>query len=178
MTEFEIAEEARKSRPRIRRRRRSQKAWILRAVDYWSAKVSEMDIGCDWDEADVRCWRCGYLRSCQMCHIVAKSLGGSDDVDNIIPLCAECHDEMPNVIDPAVVWHWIKADHGQVHETYWTLRAIAACGLGDEFIAKNFCYERFKEFSGKSAMHFGQLHGRARRSTETLAWVIRKACGL
>jgi 5-methylcytosine-specific restriction endonuclease McrA len=160
---------------RINRRRRKTKQWIKDAVAYWESRVYEGDIGCDWDEADVRCWRCGYLRACQKCHIVPRSLGGGDEVDNILPLCADCHDEMPNVADSTEVWKWIAADHGELHDTYWTCRAIKHSGLTLGEIAC-FDAEKLTRIMGEVSHHFGQLHGRARLSVATLAWAIKRSC--
>jgi 5-methylcytosine-specific restriction endonuclease McrA len=162
---------------RIDRKRKKAPRWIKDAVAYWQERINEMDIGCDFDEADVRCWRCGYLRMCQKCHIAPKSLGGSDDVSNLIPLCADCHDEMPNVDDPSVVWQWIASDHGGLHETYWTIRAIKESGLTKEQLAL-FEPSKLTEIMQRCSHHFGQLHGRARLSTQTLAWAIKQACNV
>ena len=160
---------------RIARRKKKSSSWITKAVEHWSELIYEGDIGCDWDEADVRCWRCGHLRSCQRCHIVPRSLGGSDEIDNLIPLCAECHDEMPNVSDGIEVWKWIAHDHGELHDTYWTLRALSISGLSEDQL-KKFDRQKLFEAFQSSSPHFGQLHGRSRYSPSTLAWVLRKAC--
>jgi hypothetical protein len=160
---------------RIAKRRKKVKQWIKDAIAYWEPRVYEGDIGCDWDEADVRCWRCGYLRSCQKCHIVPQSLGGSDESRNLIPLCADCHDEMPNTDDAAEVWKWIAEDHGELHDTYWTNRAIKLAKLSPEQIAA-FDASKLASLMQRCSFHFGQLHGRARLSPATLAWVIKEAC--
>jgi hypothetical protein len=160
---------------RVARRRKKTKQWIKDAVAYWEPRVYEGDIGCDWDEADVRCWRCGYLRACQKCHIVPQSLGGSDEISNLIPLCADCHDEMPNVSDASEVWRWIKADHGCLHDTYWTIRAAKDAGLTDKEFASLDVSRLPALFSEHCSHHFGQLHGRARLNVATLAWIMRKA---
>lgn len=159
----------------VKRRQRQAKQWVKDAVAYWEERVYEGDIGCDWNEADVRCWRCGYLRSCQRCHIVPQSLGGTDDVSNIIPLCADCHDEMPNVSDPTEIWRWIKADHGVLHDTYWTIRAAREAGLTAKQFATLDASKLDSLFAEHCSHHFGQLHGRARLNTATLAWVMRRA---
>lgn len=159
----------------IARRRKSAPQWIKDAVAYWEDRVYEGDMGCDWDEADVRCWRCGYLRKCQKCHIVPKAIGGSDGVENLIPLCADCHDEMPNVSDPAEVWRWIESDHGTMHDTYWTFRAQREAGLSDEQF-KNLDVSKLPNlFAKHCSHHLGQLHGRARLNVATLAWIMRQA---
>ena len=160
---------------RVARRRKKSSGWIAKAVGYWSERIDELDIGCDWSEADVRCWRCGCLRSCQKCHIVAKGLGGSDDVWNLIPLCAHCHDEMPNVSDPLEVWRWIAADHGELYDTYWTRRALEEAALSEEQLCR-FERDRLREALKCCNPHFGQNNGGIRTTPSTLAWAIRKAC--
>lgn len=162
----------------VARRRLKVKPWVRECVAYWEPLVDEQDIGCDWSEADVRCWRCGHLRTCQKCHVVAKSLGGGDEPHNIIPLCADCHDEMPNVIDPSFVWEWIKNDHGLIHDTYWTLRGIAIAkqqGMTDDELAR-FDAGKLASLGESYSLHFGQLSGRARTTPATFAWLIRECC--
>jgi hypothetical protein len=164
--------------PSVARRKVKAKQWVKDSALFWEPLVDEQDIGCDWCDATVRCWRCGHLRGCQKCHIVPHSLGGSDEPSNIIPLCADCHDEMPNVIDPSVVWEWIKNDHGDMHDTYWTFRAFAAAreqGMTDEELAR-FDASKLVGLEGSHSLHFGQLTGRARLTTTTLAWIIRQCC--
>ena len=41
-----------------------------------------------------RCCICGLLHSVQLHHIVPVEEGGTDDIDNAIPLCPNCHDEV------------------------------------------------------------------------------------
>jgi hypothetical protein len=41
-----------------------------------------------------RCCICGSLHNVQLHHIVSKEKGGTDDIDNAIPLCPNCHDEV------------------------------------------------------------------------------------
>jgi len=41
-----------------------------------------------------RCCLCGRQHRVQVHHIVAKEDGGTDDIDNAIPLCPNCHDEV------------------------------------------------------------------------------------
>jgi 5-methylcytosine-specific restriction endonuclease McrA len=157
------------------RRRKKVKQWVKDAVAYWRTRVYEGDIGVDWDAADIRCWRCGCLRSCQRCHIVPSSLGGSDDTSNIIPLCAECHDEMPNVASPAVVWEWIKKDHAALYDIFWAERAQKAAGLTPAEL-RCFSIRKFKNAYKQCGVHLGQLSGRARTTTQTLAWALQEAC--
>lgn len=165
------------SRKREERYRRKTKQWVRDAVAYWSSRISECDIGCDWPDADVRCWRCGEMRTCQKCHIVPAMLGGTEDASNIIPLCAECHDEMPNVADAGEVWRWIKDDHCDLYESFWFIRALKASGLSASDL-RSFSVSRLRvAYDRKIGIHFGQLTGRARITTHTRAWALRYACG-
>ncbi len=41
-----------------------------------------------------RCCICGTLHNVQVHHIVPKEQGGSDQIDNAIPLCPSCHDRV------------------------------------------------------------------------------------
>ncbi|MBN1812655.1 MAG: HNH endonuclease [Anaerolineae bacterium] len=41
-----------------------------------------------------RCCICGSLHNIQLHHIIVTEEGGTDDIDNAIPLCPNCHDEV------------------------------------------------------------------------------------
>lgn len=41
-----------------------------------------------------RCCLCGTLHKVQVHHITPLNEGGTDDIDNAIPLCPNCHDEV------------------------------------------------------------------------------------
>lgn len=41
-----------------------------------------------------RCCICGTLHKVQLHHIISKEDGGTDDIDNAITLCPNCHDEV------------------------------------------------------------------------------------
>lgn len=95
-------------------------------IAYWSERVNEMDMGCDWDEAHRRCWRCArethYL---QRCHIVPSSCDGMGNTPaNLVLLCGDCHREAPNVADIGFMWEWIKAHRVGMHDRYWLRRGL------------------------------------------------------
>lgn len=96
--------------------------------DHWKDKLSDHNIFIDWDEPS--CWACGFhysdrydisnsntswqkILSCwekiplQRCHIVPRSLGGSDQVGNLFLMCRECHDSAPNTLFPQVFFKWV-----------------------------------------------------------------------
>ena len=154
--------------------------WLKEAIDHWEGIVYEGDMGCDWAEAAIMCWRCGCERSTQKCHIVPKSLGGGDGPENIVALCAMCHDEAPNVADPDAMWDWIKKtgnnNCGGLYDTFWTFMAMKSIALQkgltiDEMVSKvNF--EKLKNNIEKTGLHFGQHSGGSRVTLSTIEWVI------
>lgn len=158
------------------------KPWILDAIDYWSQRIYEGDTGIDWgdDTAKNHCWRCGCKRSLQKCHIVPKSLGGSDDVSNLIPLCAMCHDEAPNVNDPNAMWQWIKDCHGEVYNTFWIEKAFDEVKVNKKQFkliqnkSKKFI-EIVKNVYKNTSTHFGQHAGGSRTTVSTWTWVFKQA---
>lgn len=158
------------------------KEWVVQSICYWSERIPEEDIGVDWGDgtAENHCWRCGCKRSLQKCHIVPKSLGGLDDPSNIIPLCAMCHDEAPNVDDPNEMWNWIKEDHGSLNNLFWINKGFEKVNLTEvqkKLISKKS--KRFIEITKKvlnrTGTHFGQHSGGSRTTVSTWAWVIRES---
>lgn len=73
---------------------------IEEIVDYWSGNQDESGLSVDWAEAESLCWRCAQKRNLQRCHIIPRSLGGTEEPSNLVLLCAQCHSEAPNVNDP------------------------------------------------------------------------------
>lgn len=51
----------------------------------------------------------------QRCHIIPKSLGGTDTVDNLFLMCKECHDLAPNTPSRTAFLKWVSKQH-------WTVR--------------------------------------------------------
>jgi hypothetical protein len=47
-----------------------------------------------------RCCICGKLHSVQLHHIKPKEKGGTDEIDNAIPLCPNCHNEVHTGYSP------------------------------------------------------------------------------
>lgn len=94
--------------------------------EYWKDWLDKN--GFDWGEPD--CWACKrhwedrydvgpkptwrMVRAAwnkvplQRCHIIAKSLGGSDDVSNLFLMCRECHDLAPNTTSREVFFEWVE----------------------------------------------------------------------
>src|SRR5699024_4292664 len=104
--------------------RKNIKAQKHEIVDYWFSRVDECELSVDAAEAHERCWRCGYKRGLERCHIVPSSLGGSDEPSNLVLLCKRCHLENPNVSDPEIMWDWIRAYGTSLYGTFWTIQGM------------------------------------------------------
>lgn len=95
---------------------------ISEVIAYWEKRVDECGLSVDWAEADSHCWRCGHEKDLERCHIVPDSLGGKDEPSNLVLLCKRCHAEGPNVIDPEIMWDWIKAYGVPFYGSFWFVR--------------------------------------------------------
>jgi len=152
-----------------------QLTWQERCRDYWFARINESGFGVDKAEAHNRCWRCAEIRKLQKCHITPKSAGGSDEESNIIPLCAPCHDEAPDVEgNPEAMFDWIRDTCVPFYGTYWTTRAWFESDLAfaTHWAVKIFSM-RLRKFSPHG--HFGQHAGGYRMKPETLTQLFLQA---
>ena len=74
------------------------------------------------DLGEPECFACGWCRLEQVrsraaqqdiwkglerAHVVARSLGGLDNVENLALLCKPCHEHSPDTADPAIFWRWV-----------------------------------------------------------------------
>ena len=95
--------------------------WIKDCWDYHSKHIDDHDVAVEWgfwDEDQSKCWCCGRKTShLQKCHLVPKSLGGTFEPSNIVPLCSQCHDDAPDVYDRKVMIGWIKDQQNPVSKS-------------------------------------------------------------
>jgi len=87
-------------------------------VNYEKKHLSDHMIGVEWEDATEYCWRCGYKRRLQRCHIIPDSMGGREEPSNMALLCETCHSEGPNADDPEVMWEWISAYRVPFYDTF------------------------------------------------------------
>lgn len=149
-------------------------------ADYWSHHQDESGLSVDWAEAKELCWRCAQGRQLQRCHIVPRSLGGSESPSNLVLLCSQCHSEAPNVSDPEFMWVWLRAHAASLYGTYWHERALTEFKFiyGHPPFIDIKDYESFtstyaksiKKYFDQSGTHWGQ--GGANPST--IAWILRQ----
>lgn len=98
--------------------------------NYWKRRIFHKGLFIDWGEPG--CWACGFhyndkydiknpnaswdkILQCwdkiplQRCHIVSRSLGGTNKISNLFLMCRECHDLAPNTNIPEIFFEWAKA---------------------------------------------------------------------
>ena len=93
-------------------------------VEWGMKNINESGYGVDAADMHERCWRCGYVRETQRCHVIPHSLGGPDIPSNYRLLCEECHHEAPNVNDPNAMDEWIRKTCVPNYDTFWKYREI------------------------------------------------------
>lgn len=104
----------------------------IEIFEYWKDRLDQLGFFVDWGEPS--CWVCGFhyrtkydikrsnspwyqVLKCwekiplQRCHIVPRSLGGSNKPDNIFLMCRECHDTQPNSSIPEIFFEWARSQN-------------------------------------------------------------------
>lgn len=115
--------------------------------EYWKERIFEHGLFIDWGEPS--CWVCGFhygakydtkradaswkeIHSCwermplQRCHIVPRSLKGTDSVENLFLMCRECHDLAPNTNIPEIFFEWARSQHWEKREHQKIAQALDA----------------------------------------------------
>ena len=141
-------------------------------VNYWffEQMVDECGLSVDATEAHERCWRCGYEKRLERCHIVPESLGGKDEPSNLVLLCHRCHIENPNISDPEIMWDWIRAYGVSFYDTFWGIlgareyefiykkrfeKEILDLGINIDDKFKKFVEKNIQELFKETSYHFG-----------------------
>ncbi len=71
----------------------------------------------------------------ERCHIVAKSLGGSNEPSNLFIMCKECHILSPDITDPKYFFKWVLSRKGYM-EIYGDKILEASDALGFDYTDK------------------------------------------
>lgn len=122
-------------------------------VEYWFEKLKDSEFNIDWSNADKECWCCGHNTRLQRAHIIPDSLGGTDEPGNLILLCGRCHSVAPNVIDPEIMWDWLKA-----YNSNNVIPLSMLLGLKEyKFIYKKSVVEDLKYGFDKATENYGDL---------------------
>ena len=93
-------------------------------VEWGMANINECGYGVDAADMATRCWRCGYERETERCHVIPKSLGGEDKPYNYRLFCHDCHLEQPNVNDYEATDKWVRKTCYGFYDTFWEVRKI------------------------------------------------------
>ena len=67
------------------------------------------------DDTGRRCCLCGRQPGVSVHHIIPPDAGGSDEIDNAIPLCPNCHDEVHRRCAPGSTTRAITPDELRLH---------------------------------------------------------------
>jgi HNH endonuclease len=145
---------------------------------HWKDRFPDIGIFVDWGEPS--CWACGFhystkydVRSSdagwkkilngwdrvplQRCHIVPRSLGGTDEPSNLFLMCRECHDLAPNTALPKIFFEWVRAQSSARRESAMIEEALRSFGVASEQheeISQLLASSEFKEWvSGKLGLH-------------------------
>lgn len=161
--------------------------WVKDCWDHHSQCISETDVAVDWGDWETeqkRCWCCGHESKLQKCHIVPKSLGGSLNPENIIPLCAQCHDKAPDVVDKSEMFRWVGDQQNPISGLglgrYWHLWSVIEGRI--EQSQPNFSLAVFqeclKDAMKSTSFHCSQSHSGIMMKESTREWMMNKAFDL
>lgn len=95
-------------------------------VDWGQRNIDECGYGVDAAQMDTHCWRCGYKRHTETCHVIPYALGGEDSPYNYRLFCHDCHLEQPNVNDYDATDKWVRETNVGMYESFWKIREIFA----------------------------------------------------
>ena len=165
--------------------------------EHWTDRLGELGFLIDWGEPS--CWACGFhydakydirrsdaswdeILSCcekiplQRCHIVPRSLGGTNEVSNLFLMCRECHDRAPNTCMPDVFFSWAKSQSSWSRELSKLREAFESFGI-DASVQESYCELILsKEFvswtSEKYGLHRPQSNYASRSSRLTPSTIV------
>jgi hypothetical protein len=170
--------------------------------DHWKDRFRDLGFFIDWGEPS--CWACRFhwgaaynikrpdasweeIFDCwnrvplQRCHIISRSLGGSDEPENLFLMCRECHDLAPNTNIPDIFFRWVRSQSHGTREGAKMEDAFRAFGIEGDALKFQFCTlmgsDEFNRWiADKFSLHFPQSNypsvvGRLTPSTLIgLAW--------
>ena len=127
--------------------------WACRFHYGFKYNVKRSDVS--WDEI----LRCRDRIPLQRCHIVGRSLGGSNDVSNLFLMCRECHDRMPNTSIPEIFFEWARTQSWSAREDAKIRDAMTAFRVDETTMPdldQVLDSEDFKVWSDKIGLHWPQ----------------------
>lgn len=76
--------------------------------NWWGTKYDNENINASLDDIK-KLWN--KVTQLQRCHIIPKSLGGTDEPSNLFLMCRECHDLAPNTTSREIFFKWVDAQN-------------------------------------------------------------------
>jgi hypothetical protein len=147
-------------------------------VDYWSCRQDDRSLSVKWAKAGRLCWRCGHARLLQRCHIIPRSLGGSEDASNLVLLCRQCHAEAPNVADAEFIWIWLRAHAVGFDGTYWYDRGFREYefiyGVKPLACFNQAAIPRLQAATERNTKRTSTHWGQGKVNPATVAWLLRE----
>ncbi|WP_376708401.1 HNH endonuclease [Bradyrhizobium australafricanum] len=146
--------------------------------DYWKHRLSRLYFHVE--PRKPRCWACGFNYGArydikrpdagwdeilqrwnriplQRCHIIPRSLNGSDSLSNLFLLCRECHDLTPNTSIPEVFFRWGRTQNWELREDAKLRDAMRAFRIDTDSLRQLDQVLNSSEFrywmSGKFGLH-------------------------
>jgi hypothetical protein len=136
--------------------------------EYWKERLPGLGFLVDWGAPG--CWACGFRYGAkydvkrsnanwseifycwdkiplQRCHVIPRSLGGTNDVANLFLMCRECHDQAPNTSLPDIFFEWAHAQSWDARESAKIRVALDAFGadrLDQQNLSETITSERFE----------------------------------
>jgi len=159
-------------------------SWIEAAFDAHADRINPDLVAVEGKHEAGRCWCCGREKTTlQKCHIIPKSLGGSAEPDNIIPLCIDCHDKAPDVRDKEAMWTWIADQQnglsgvGLGHLNYLLDALPVLCASYDPNPTECELVLEWMDFlvRERASLHGGQRGQGAFLKRSTIEWVIEQS---
>ncbi len=165
--------------------------------EYWKDRFPDVGMFIDWGEPS--CWACGFhygakydikkpkaswseILRCwermplQRCHIVPRSLGGTDDPANLVLMCRECHDLAPNTDSREIFFQWVCKQSYLQRDWNKILPAFEIFDLKEEnygVVAEIANFIEFRSWaSGKMGLHRPQSNYASRLARLTPATLI------
>jgi len=178
-------------------RRKSSLPSKSEIFEYWKERIFEKGLFIDWGEPS--CWVCGLhydskydisspdtnwerILRCwekiplQRCHIVPRSLGGKDSVENIFLMCRECHDLAPNTAIVDLFFEWARSQSWLKRETAKINQALESFSLDKDDYDSLFEMMNSPEFRlwvrDKIGLHWPQSNYAPRSSRLTPATLV------
>ena len=168
--------------------KKAKTTWISKCWDHHSQYICELDVAPDWGDWETdwnMCWCCGHRTPrLQKCHIIPKSLGGTNNPENIVPLCSQCHDKAPDVIDNKIMFEWIKEQQNPTSGLglgrYWHVQSLIDDLVPDIIetygeIDWEELIEIVKGNYSKTSAHCGQVGQGSMFKDGTREWIIKES---